>query len=163
MVNRRGFLGMLAAGLAGAAIAEQIPFGRVWSFPSKIIVPGNVILPAGSTVRFIRAWSPEFMGSIISRIDVLRGVGDLTPSPRLAHECEYLMSSPNQPLELATAIAAIERATGTLVPHEATHNLASYLAVSEPCEMRGVHWREPLHPHMAIPMGSLEELGIRYK
>jgi hypothetical protein len=37
-MNRRGFLGMLL----GAAAAEMIPLGRVWSFPSQIVLPTRV-------------------------------------------------------------------------------------------------------------------------
>lgn len=45
-MNRRGFLGMLGAAVAGIALKEAIPLGRVWSFPSKIVIPpsGNQFL-----------------------------------------------------------------------------------------------------------------------
>lgn len=33
-MNRRGFLAMLG----GVALSEAIPLGRVWSFPSKIVI-----------------------------------------------------------------------------------------------------------------------------
>ena len=42
-MNRRSFLGGLAALVGGIAVAEAIPLGRVWSFPSKI-VPLNVTI-----------------------------------------------------------------------------------------------------------------------
>lgn len=38
-MNRRGFLGMLIGGVAAAAAEQMIPLGRVWSFPSKIVIP----------------------------------------------------------------------------------------------------------------------------
>lgn len=38
-MNRRGFLGLLGATIAGIAVEQAIPFGRVWSFPKEIIVP----------------------------------------------------------------------------------------------------------------------------
>jgi hypothetical protein len=38
-LNRRAFLGSLVAGVAGIALDKAIPLGRVWSFPSKIVVP----------------------------------------------------------------------------------------------------------------------------
>jgi hypothetical protein len=38
-MNRRGFLQLLGGTVAGLAIEEAIPFGRVWSFPSKIVIP----------------------------------------------------------------------------------------------------------------------------
>lgn len=37
-MNRRGFLGLLGGALAAGALKEVIPFNRVWSFPSKIVV-----------------------------------------------------------------------------------------------------------------------------
>jgi hypothetical protein len=36
-MNRRGFLGLFTAGVAGIALEQAIPLGRVWSFPSKIV------------------------------------------------------------------------------------------------------------------------------
>ena len=48
-MNRRGFLGMLVAAVAGVALNEAIPFGRVWSFPSKIVLPK--VVGAVITVR----------------------------------------------------------------------------------------------------------------
>lgn len=38
-MNRRGFLSLFSAGVAGIALDQAIPFNRVWSFPSKIMVP----------------------------------------------------------------------------------------------------------------------------
>lgn len=38
-MNRRSFFRFLGAGAATLALSEAIPFGRVWSFPSKIVVP----------------------------------------------------------------------------------------------------------------------------
>lgn len=45
-MNRRSFLRSLGAAVAGIALGEAIPFNRVWSFPSKIVVPvaGEVIV-----------------------------------------------------------------------------------------------------------------------
>jgi len=37
-MDRRKFFGLLGAGVAGVALSEAIPLGRVWSFPSKIVV-----------------------------------------------------------------------------------------------------------------------------
>jgi len=38
-------MGLLGVGLGGIALEQAIPFGRVWSFPSKIVVPkpGDII------------------------------------------------------------------------------------------------------------------------
>lgn len=38
-MNRRSFLTGLASLIGGVAVAEAIPFNRVWSFPSNIIIP----------------------------------------------------------------------------------------------------------------------------
>jgi len=38
-MDRRSFFRLGAAALASAALKEAIPFGRVWSFPSKIVFP----------------------------------------------------------------------------------------------------------------------------
>jgi hypothetical protein len=43
-MNRRSFFRFLGAGAATLALSEAIPFGRVWSFPSKIVVPENPFL-----------------------------------------------------------------------------------------------------------------------
>jgi hypothetical protein len=43
-MNRRSFFKFLGAGAATLALSEAIPFGRVWSFPSKIVVPENPFL-----------------------------------------------------------------------------------------------------------------------
>ena len=38
IITRRGFLQSLGLVVGGVAIAEAIPLGRVWSFPSQIVV-----------------------------------------------------------------------------------------------------------------------------
>jgi hypothetical protein len=38
-MNRRSFVALLGAAAVGGIAGEAIPFGRVWSFPKKIIVP----------------------------------------------------------------------------------------------------------------------------
>jgi hypothetical protein len=66
-VNRRSFFRFLGAGAATLALSEAIPFGRVWSFPSKIVVPEqsvtcgeffDVPMRVGQTVRirFPQRW-----------------------------------------------------------------------------------------------------------
>lgn len=42
-MNRRGFLSLLGLGIAGVALEQAIPLGRVWSFPKEIVIarPGN--------------------------------------------------------------------------------------------------------------------------
>lgn len=43
-MDRRNFFKLFTAGIAGLALKEAIPFGRVWSFPSSIISSKNVLL-----------------------------------------------------------------------------------------------------------------------
>jgi hypothetical protein len=37
-MNRRGFLKLFSAGVAGIALDQAIPLGRVWSFPKEIVI-----------------------------------------------------------------------------------------------------------------------------
>jgi hypothetical protein len=37
-MNRRGFLRSIGLGIGGIALEQAIPLGRVWSFPTKIVV-----------------------------------------------------------------------------------------------------------------------------
>lgn len=37
-MNRRNFLSLFSAGVAGIALEQAIPLGRVWSFPKEIVV-----------------------------------------------------------------------------------------------------------------------------
>lgn len=38
-MNRRNFLSLFGAGVAGIAFEQAIPLGRVWSFPKEIVIP----------------------------------------------------------------------------------------------------------------------------
>lgn len=46
-MNRRGFLASLGMLVGGLALEEAIPFNRVWSFPSKVVVtaPNFALFP----------------------------------------------------------------------------------------------------------------------
>jgi len=59
-MNRRNFLSLLTAGVAGIALDQAIPLGRVWSFPKKIVVPTSLY------------WQPylESLGAYTERMDV---------------------------------------------------------------------------------------------
>ena len=54
-MNRRGFFKLFGLGIAGIALEQAVPLGRVWSFPSEIMIPepfvgtGNLFL----TTEFI--------------------------------------------------------------------------------------------------------------
>ena len=44
-MDRRKFFKLFGIGVAGIALEQAIPLGRVWSFPSEIVVPtGNLFL-----------------------------------------------------------------------------------------------------------------------
>jgi hypothetical protein len=38
-VDRRGFFKLFGLGIGGIALEQAIPFNRVWSFPTKIMLP----------------------------------------------------------------------------------------------------------------------------
>ena len=51
-MNRRGFLGLLGAAIAGIALEQAIPLGRVWSFPRNIVIPPKPIAVLGIDFGF---------------------------------------------------------------------------------------------------------------
>jgi hypothetical protein len=38
-MDRRGFFKLFGAAVAGIALEQAIPLGRVWSFPTNIVLP----------------------------------------------------------------------------------------------------------------------------
>jgi hypothetical protein len=74
-MNRRRFLSLFTAGVAGIALDQAIPLGRVWSFPKKIVVPDVLNWPEdfprkmliGSTVR-IRMPQRWFIHEALNRV-----------------------------------------------------------------------------------------------
>lgn len=44
-MNRRGFLSLLGGVLGGIALDQAIPFNRVWSFPTNIVIADPLIEP----------------------------------------------------------------------------------------------------------------------
>lgn len=55
-MNRRSFFRFLGAGAATLALSEAIPFGRVWSFPSKIVVPEPGVITLDQQFGIDFAW-----------------------------------------------------------------------------------------------------------
>jgi hypothetical protein len=53
-MERRRFLSLLTAGVAGIALDQAIPLGRVWSFPSKITLAST--LNVGDIVTMTEVW-----------------------------------------------------------------------------------------------------------
>lgn len=62
-MNRRGFLELLGAGIAGIALDEAIPLGRVWSFPKQVVLaaPRGLVKDFGSYQTFA---NPFGLGSV---------------------------------------------------------------------------------------------------
>ena len=69
-MDRRKFLGLFSAGVAGIALEQAIPLGRVWSFPKKIVI--------GSNMNF--RFPPRFeIGDVVTLRSSLRFPGYLGP------------------------------------------------------------------------------------
>jgi hypothetical protein len=73
-MNRRNFLGLFSAGVAGLALEQAIPLGRVWSFPSKIVIP-RPGLDIGDVVIVKEVWR-KVRNPMPERWIVSRKVGD---------------------------------------------------------------------------------------
>ena len=71
-MNRRGFLSLFGMGIAGIAIDQAIPLGRVWSFPKKIIIAPLIIKRIPDPYGFN-------VGDVISIKNSLRLPGYLGP------------------------------------------------------------------------------------
>jgi hypothetical protein len=72
-MNRRNFLSLFSAGVAGLALEQAIPLGRVWSFPKKIVIPPrNVFLKTEwVSMETLRIWKRNLqlsfeIGDIVS-------------------------------------------------------------------------------------------------
>jgi hypothetical protein len=59
-MNRRNFLSLFSAGVAGLALEQAIPLGRVWSFPKEIVIAKRALnvddffeqgFPVGTTMH----------------------------------------------------------------------------------------------------------------
>ena len=76
-MNRRNFLSLFSAGVAGIALEQAIPLGRVWSFPKEIVV-GGVDCAFGPDATVIMV--PTF--SIAQRFEI----GDIVSFPAFGPE-----------------------------------------------------------------------------
>jgi hypothetical protein len=87
-VNRRSFFKLFGAGAATLALSEAIPFVRVWSFPSKIVVPEPTISFDGNPLRVgqtIRIRMPQRW--------MVRDFGKYTPGVITSRMEEYVITS----------------------------------------------------------------------
>lgn len=53
--DRRGFLRLLGGAAMAVAMEEAIPFGRVWSFPSRIVIANRLSMDElnAVTIKYI--------------------------------------------------------------------------------------------------------------
>lgn len=77
-MDRRKFFGLLSAGIAGIALEQAIPLGRVWSFPKKIVISEFIELPPGSSARVIQAWDHRLRATV-QRLDILAPIFVVQP------------------------------------------------------------------------------------
>src|SRR5208282_4468213 len=68
-IDRRRFLQMLGFGAAGVALEQAIPLNRVWFLPRRIILPGQLLVPANASLRIIKAYDIR-MGRTMLRFDL---------------------------------------------------------------------------------------------
>lgn len=78
-MNRRNFLSLFSAGVAGLALEQAIPLGRVWSFPKEIVIPTSGVL--GRVMGF--DWSDEVTVGSLTPIRIPRRfeIGDIVSIP----------------------------------------------------------------------------------
>jgi hypothetical protein len=68
-MNRRDFLSLFSTGVAGIALEQAIPLGRVWGFPKEIVIPDFLFVDQitneslrilKNNLRFANEFEPEF-------------------------------------------------------------------------------------------------------
>ncbi len=117
-MERRGFLQLLTAGVAGIALETAIPLTRVWSFPKRIIISRRseeeireqYLMPAGvqlaqevdsrcalfatkpAHVQFVRAWDPT-NARYVSRLDVWYDWPTVPIVPSAVENCHQITVS----------------------------------------------------------------------
>lgn len=86
-MDRRGFLKMFSAGAAGLALEQAIPFGRVWSFPSKIVIPTLSLgeLESRYLAPAVATWAAQ-MGERFA-------IGDIVTMPAFADPDRYVVTA----------------------------------------------------------------------
>lgn len=91
-MNRRSFFKLFGAGAATLALSEAIPFGRVWSFPSKIVVPKVVAVDLACYSDFSVLYLQPAMIKLANDIDqefrrdLAYVSGQRWPSPQMLRE-----------------------------------------------------------------------------
>lgn len=75
-MNRRGFLGTLIGGIAGAAAVRTFPF-RVFSFPSEIKMATGGIVPPGNYVYLGEVHSFSFDTDMAAFMKAFPPLGEL--------------------------------------------------------------------------------------
>jgi hypothetical protein len=78
-MNRRNFLSLVSAGIAGIALDQAIPLGRVWSFPNflarwrkpGIIIPPPEIYATGNTFLNVDWISMEALRTLRNNLQIV--------------------------------------------------------------------------------------------
>jgi hypothetical protein len=86
-MDRRDFISLFGAGVAGIALEQAIPLGRVWSFPKEIVTAGHPIyngfdLGLGEALTFRSYWIQQGGASgkaVLHRVEVLGPDGKWQP------------------------------------------------------------------------------------
>lgn len=130
-MNRRGFLKFLPAAVGGLALAEAIPFSRVWSFPSKI----EIAQPA--TLRFVRAYDP-IADRAICRLDVLYGFSTIDPLKSIENGYEQMTVRESRLQDALDSFAERFGVPGGTVPQH------MFAREGRDPQIRGIHWYPPL-------------------
>ncbi len=83
-MDRRGFLKFFSAGVAGLALEQAIPLGRVWSLPKKIVIAGPGELGRAVGFDFIDEVNVGSLTPI--RIPQRFDIGDIVQIPAFSPE-----------------------------------------------------------------------------
>jgi hypothetical protein len=86
-MDRRGFLKLFSAGVAGIALEQAIPLGRVWSFPKKIVIasPLSQFDYTENYNRALKKYALE-IGDIVTISSVFRNLHEQTFIVTEVHE-----------------------------------------------------------------------------
>jgi hypothetical protein len=99
-VDRRSFIGLLGAGIAGIALEQAIPLGRVWSFPKEIVVANPNLVMSAATLGFMASIRMPQRYRVIRKIgESLYGVEPdpfrVLPYKVVSFTCDPIPSTPS--------------------------------------------------------------------
>ena len=89
-MDRRRFLSLFGVGVAGLALEQAIPLGRVWSFPKEIVVAQSlgtmlqIRIPQRFTVRdYLREHDQLTEILKVGDVFAIASVNKINPPPRI--------------------------------------------------------------------------------